>query len=70
MGIAKIVGIVLVIYLLAGFVVAYMLATGMIAIYWNVIVEYIAVVFTPVIYVLDITAPIIGLPPTQTFFGG
>ena len=70
MGIAKIVGIVLVIYLLAGFVVAYMLATGMIVMSGNVIVEYIAVVFTPVIYVFDITAPIIGLPPTQTVFGG
>ena len=62
MGIAKKLGILLLIYLISGFIFAYLLAMGTIAMYNNVTVEYIAVVFLPVIYIFDMVAPFIGLP--------
>ncbi|MHA2423356.1 MAG: hypothetical protein ACXAEF_01100 [Candidatus Thorarchaeota archaeon] len=63
MGIAKKLAIVLLIYLIAGFVVGYMLSTGMITTYWNPTVEYIALIFLPAIYLFNIFAPFIGLAP-------
>ena len=63
MSIAKKLGIVLLIYLIAGFIVAYMLSTGMLIMYGNVWVEYLAVVFLPAIYLFNIIAPFIGLAP-------
>ena len=62
MGIAKKLGIILLIYLICGFVVAYLLSAGTIVIYGNVMVEYTAVAFLPVIYLFDLIAPFIGLP--------
>jgi hypothetical protein len=67
LGIAKKIGIVILIYLISGFIFAYLLSVGTIAMYGNVMVEYIAVVFLPVIYLFDLIAPFIGLP--LAYFG-
>lgn len=62
MGKLKKLVIILLIYLIAGFVVAYLLSNGTLVMYNNVAVEYTAVVFLPVIYLFDLIAPFLGLP--------
>ena len=62
MGKLKILGIILMLYVIAGFVVAYLLSAGTIVMYNNVMVEYTAVVFLPIIYLFDLIAPFLGFP--------
>ncbi|MFW9964032.1 MAG: hypothetical protein ACFFCX_10735 [Candidatus Sifarchaeia archaeon] len=62
MGIVKKLGIIVLIYLISGFIFAYLLSIGTIVMYGNVMVEYIAVFFLPVIYIFDLIAPFLGLP--------
>ncbi|MFX1482164.1 MAG: hypothetical protein ACFFCP_03140 [Promethearchaeota archaeon] len=62
MGIAKKIGIIVLIYLISGFIFAYLLSAGTLVMYGNVTVEYIAVFFLPVIYLFDLIAPFLGLP--------
>ena len=62
MGKLKILGIILLLYLIGGFIVAYLLSAGTIVMYNNVMVEYTAVAFLPVIYLFDMIAPFLGLP--------
>ena len=62
MGKLKILGIILMLYVIAGFIVAYLLSAGTIVMYNNVMVEYTAVVFLPIIYLFDLIAPFLGLP--------
>jgi hypothetical protein len=67
MGIAKKIGIIVLIYLISGFVFAYLLGIGTIAFYGNVTAEYVGLVFLPIIYAYDLIAPFIGLP--LAYFG-
>jgi hypothetical protein len=62
MGIAKKIGIIVLIYLISGFIFAYLLSAGILVMYGNVTVEYIAVFFLPEIYLFDLIAPFLGLP--------
>jgi len=67
MGKLKILGIILLLYVIAGFIVAYLLSAGTIVMYGNVMVEYTAVAFLPIIYLFDLIAPFLGLP--LAYFG-
>ena len=59
MGAAKKIGIIIIIYLIAGFVVSYMLAMGMLS--TEGMFEYVALIFYPVIFLWNILAPYIGM---------
>ena len=63
MGAAKIIGIILISYLLAGFVIFYLLSTGMVIPMWDVIGEIMELVFLPVGWIFNLLAPLLGLNP-------
>ena len=62
MGVAKKLGIVLVIYFLIGFVLFYMISTGMMPTeIWSTISVVMNYLFLPVAWVFNILAPFLGL---------
>lgn len=63
MGAAKTLGIILIIYFLAGFAIFYMLSTGMAIPMWDTIGEIMELVFLPVGWVFNLLAPMLSLDP-------
>ena len=68
MGIAKKIGILLVIYFLAGFVIFYLISTGTVIPMWDSIGEIMELIFIPVGWTFNVVAPLIGLDPAPVAF--
>ena len=61
MGAAKTIGIILIMYFLAGFVIFYLISTGTDIPMWDTIGDIMNLVFLPVGWVFNLLAPTLGL---------